>query len=366
MGLLALIVFLFSAFASSACAATLGPAATYQELVSLLSASSDGDTILIDGAIVCTGDPLGTQHSIRIQAAGPEASLSALRLRDASVVFSGVSLDDSLSIDGTSHVQLSSGARISGASGKSALRFSGNGTLIIDRGCTVSAADGETGVNIQHTGGEFYGSIEGSVSGGANGGSGVVVSPLTSSGAIMIDGHIRGGDSSDHGGHALNLYDLSGNAYVTIAGNLRGGDGTIGGNGIQLVSAGDEVNVGIDADVKGGSGDVHAGDAMILMNAAGASSISLSGHLAGGDASESSGLPGTSLQLVGDSSASRARILNCILEDGRSYTAVPEPEVTPLPEIVEDELPVATPGEAIPESPESESVQTEETSSAEN
>lgn len=350
IGRITLIAFLLSSFISSACAATLGPASSYQDLLSLLSDSADGDTILIEGSIACSSNPLTTEQPIRIQASDDSASLSALHLRNASVIFSGIALNDSLSVDGTSHIQLTSGTRISGADGESALLFSGNGTLIIDRGCVITAADGETGVSIHHTGGEFYSSIEGRVNGGKNGGNGVVISPLTTSGAMMIDGDIRGGDSTSHGGHALNLYDLSGNAYITIAGSLRGGNGTIGGNGIQLVSANDDVNVGIDANVKGGSGEIHAGDAMILMNAAGASTISLSGHLAGGDASDHGGLPGTSLQLVGDSSVSRARILDCILEDGNSYTGfLPEPEVTPLPEIPDGPLDIATPDEAIPE-----------------
>ena len=156
----------------------------------------------------------------------------------------------------------------------------------------------------------------------------------------MISGSIQGGEGSDHGGPALNLYDLNGNAFVTVDGNLRGGSGVIGGDGIQLVAARDNVSVGIGGKVKGGSGEIYGGDALILMNAEGASAFHLSGAFSGGDASGSDAQPGTSLLLVGDSTAARTHITDCILEDGMQLTAAPlatatpsVPNITPLPEI---------------------------------
>lgn len=348
-----------------ALAATLGPAATYDELREFLSSAKNGDLILISGELSASGGtPLVIPANVRISSIeGESASIRGLRLRDASVTLSNVSLEDSLTVDGTSYIQLSSGVSVSGAAGQNGLSFSGSGALIIDRGCEITGGSESAGVSIEHRGGEFYASIEGSVVGGhgQSGGAGVVISPLSSSGAALISGSIKGGDGSAHGGHALNLYDLSGNALITIDGNLQGGNGDIGGDGIQLVAARDIVSVGISGHIKGGSGETYGGDALILMSTEDASSFRLSGTFSGGNATGPDAQPGTSLQLVGDSTASRTRVEDCILEDGlhlspsQQPTPAPRtPDVTPLPEITfpaaAEESPLepadATPGEA--------------------
>lgn len=351
---------------TSSFAATLGPASSYDELRELIDAAQDGDTILVRGSFsAADSQPLSPGAHVRIASAdGTSAAISGLRLRDASVSFSNITLEDSLIIDGTSDVQLASGVSVRGSS-QSGLVFSGSGTLIVDRGCTIEGGSESAGVSISHYGGEFYSSIDGSVRGGegGTGGAGVEISPLSSFGAVMISGSIQGGNGESVGGHALNLYDLSGNAYITIDGSLQGGNGAIGGDGVQLVSANDNVTVGIGGQVKGGQGEAYGGDALMLMNAEGASSVNLSGSFSGGDASAPDGQPGTSLQLVGNSTSSHARVMDCILEDGRQLSPTPVPtqtpdmpDVTPLPEITFDpeqsELTPATPDEADESAPE--------------
>lgn len=339
----ALSVFLLLSPITSSYAATLGPAQTYDDLRELLASADRGDIILVSGAISADDNvPLHTTSSVRLSSSdGTPSSISGLRLQDASVSFADITLCDSLIVGGTSHIQLASDVSVSGAYGLSGLSFTGNGTLIIDPGCSVTGGSEGDGISISHSGGEFYASIEGNVQGGsgASGGSGVTIAPLSSHSAVMIAGSIQGGSGSSLGGHALNLYNLSGNAYVTVDANLRGGDGVIGGNGIQLVAARDRVNVGIDGKIKGGRGESYGGDALILMNAEGASSFQLSGTFSGGDASGRSAQPGTSLQLVGDSTAAHTHVVDCILEDGMRVasstfpSSVGTPTVTPLPEI---------------------------------
>ncbi|MBR5560693.1 MAG: hypothetical protein IKU73_04695 [Clostridia bacterium] len=351
--------------AASSFAATLGPAATYDELRKLLASANEGDVVLVSGVISADNKlPLSTQANIRLSSADSEsAAIHGLRLRDASIILSNIALKDSLIIDGTSHIHLASGVSVSGADKQSGLNFTGKGTLIIDRGCTITGGSESAGVSISHSGGDFFTSIEGTVQGGRGrtGGAGVVISPLSASGAAMISGSVLGGEGSGHGGHALNLYDLSGNAFVTIDGNLQGGEGAIGGDGIQLVAARDSVNVGISGKVKGGRGETYGGDALILMNAEGASSFHLSGAFSGGDASGRNAQPGTSLQLVGDSTAAHTRVVDCILEDGTQLSAATQPsatpsapDVTPLPEItssIEDIEHLSTPTPAPAETP---------------
>lgn len=337
--------FIFLLFlAVSSLAATWGPATTYDELRKYLSAASHGDVILVSGSFSAEGKhPLSTVGNIHISSAeDASASIRGLRLRDASVTLTNISLVDSLMIDGTSHVQLASGVSVSGANGRSGVDFSGSGSLIIDHGCSITGGSESAGVSIAHHGGEFFASIEGSVQGGsgATGGTGVVISPLLTSGAAMISGSVQGGEGTGHGGHALNLYELSGNAFVTVDGNLHGGSGAIGGDGIQLVSARDSVNVGIGGRISGGHGETHGGDALILMNAEDAAAFHLSGFFSGGNVSETNAQPGTSLQLVGDSTAARTYVTDCILEDGTHLAPIKQPtptpaapDVTPLPGI---------------------------------
>lgn len=341
---LALAFVLFSMSAASGLAAELGPASTYDELREYIAAAKNGDVIVVSGELsVDTSIPLSSGSNVKITSSkGESAVIRGLRLHDASLTLSNIHLEDSLIVDGTSHIQLASNVSISGSAGQSGLAFSGSGTLIIDRGCEIIGGSESVGVSISHHDGEFYASIEGTIQGGSGqtGGAGVVITPLSASGAVMISGTIKGGDGSLHGGHALNLYDLSGNAFVTVDGNLQGGKGIIGGDGIQLVAARDSVSVGIGGRVKGGRGETYGGDALILMNAEGASSFHLSGTFSGGDAAGVSAQPGTSLQLVGDSASSRARVEDCILEDGKKLSANQQPaaapdsqNVTPLPEI---------------------------------
>ena len=318
-------------------AATLGPASSYTELLDLLSSARNGDTLLISGKIDAGHQALTTDVNVHIQSADHSAEICGLQIENASVTFKNIQLSD-VQISGTSNVLLSSGVHVYGSDGRSALDFRGNGTLIVERGCFVQGGSESSGISIAHSGGDFYSSIVGSVAGGVgkSGGAGMIVSPLGDAGAMMISGSIKGGSGDSLGGHALNLYDLSGNAYVTVDGILQGGSGSIGGDGIQLVSANDNVNVGISGQIRGGSGASYGGSALILMNTADSSSFHLSGSFSGGDALNTDAQPGTSLQLVGDAAVLRARINDCILEDGRKYrepAASAQPLITPLPEI---------------------------------
>ena len=338
---------------SSAFAQSFGPVSSYDELIRAAASAQSGDTILLSGEISAeNSEPLSTSAFIHLKSE-TGAVVRGLHLQDAALAFTGIALEDGLTVDGTSQISLGSGVTVSGADGSAALAFSGNGALIVERGCEIEGGAGAPGVSIRHDGGEFYSSIEGCVTGGdgSSGGAGMIVSPLKEGGAVMITGSIKGGSGTSVGGHALNLYDLSGNAYITVGGTLQGGDGSIGGDGIQLVSASDNVSVGISGQVKGGQGESYGGNALILMNAEDASSVNLSGHFSGGDAVGDGAQPGTSLNLVGDSASLRTRIDNCILEDGKQLRPASEPQPTPdvtaLPEITSEPVPSteATPSE---------------------
>ena len=321
---------------SSAFAQTFGPVSSYDELSRAVASAQSGDTILLSGEISAeSSEPLSTSAFIHLKSE-TGAVVRGLHLQDAALAFTGIALEDGMTVDGTSQISLGSGVTVSGADGSVALAFSGNGALIVERGCEIEGGAGAAGISIRHDGGEFYSSIEGRVTGGdgSSGGAGMIVSPLKEGGAVMITGSIKGGSGTSVGGHALNLYDLSGNAYITVGGTLQGGDG---GDGIQLVSASDNVSVGISGQVKGGQGESYGGNALIMMNAEDASSVNLSGRFSGGDAIGDGAQPGTSLNLVGDSASLRARIDNCILEDGKQLRPAaepqPMPDVTALPEI---------------------------------
>lgn len=322
-------------------ASTLGPARTYEELLELAASASDGDVLLVSGALDAAGcEPLSVPASVKISSqSGENAVISGLRLRDSKVIFTDITLADSLNVEGTSYIELSRGVSVTGASGVSGLAFDGNGSLLLDRGVSVTGGSDSAGITISHRGGDFYGGIDGTVRGGGGsiGGLGLVVSPLESSGAMMISGAIYGGDGTDVGGHALGLFELSGNAYITVDGVLQGGSGTLGGDGIQLVSAGDQVSVGISGTVTGGQGRSYGGNAMILMNASGSSTIHVSGALGGGDVTGEHAQPGTSLIIAGNSSSSHMQLDNCLMTDGRFLAPTPEPTpeplITPLPEI---------------------------------
>ena len=174
------------------------------------------------------------------------------------------------------------------------------------------------------------------------------VSPLSEYGTMMLAGTIRGGNDAMMGGTGLNLFGLSGNAFITVAGSVRGGRGAAGGAGMQVVSIGDTVSIGVNGEIRGGSGDEYGGNALIVMDAVGASAVNLSGMLIGGDASAQSGEPGQSLLVIGDSVA-HTRVANCMLQDGENTFAYNK-AITPLPEItssVDAVEPMATPSPAV-------------------
>lgn len=103
---------------------------------------------------------------------------------------------------------------------------------------------------------------------------------------------------------------------------------------MQVVSIGDTVSIGVNGEIRGGSGDEYGGNALIVMDAVGASAVNLSGMLIGGDASAQSGEPGQSLLVIGDSVA-HTRVANCMLQDGENTFAYnkasrPLPEITSL------------------------------------
>lgn len=362
---------------ASALGETLGPATDYAQLLALAAQATDGDVILLSGEIVADAQtPLNTQAAITLRSSeDAPATLRGLRLNDAQISATDIRFEDSLTIRGTSHVELGSGVSVTGAAGQTGLSFDGNGSLILYPDCVVTGGEGGEGVTINHQGGDFYAGIEGTVTGGCgqSGGSGLTISRLCDAGALMISGSISGGSGSTYGGHALNLYDLSGSAFVTVTGTLTGGEGHIGGDGIQLVSTTGNANVGIYGTVTGGNGQSYGGDALILMNMGGASSASLSGSLTGGNVTESGAQPGSSLLVVGSGTASRTHVGDCHLKDGMDLsildatpTPLPteEPDITPLPEItssVEDFEALATPAPtpAPEQTPDQDSLPTE-------
>ncbi|MBR2942961.1 MAG: hypothetical protein IKB82_06135 [Clostridia bacterium] len=361
---LVLSVCLMILFASPALCATRGPATSYPQLLEMAAAAQEGDVLLISGDFSAEGhSPLSTQVYLRIASSeGATATLRHMQIENAHIAFSNIELMDSLSVSGVSHIELTDSVRIKGAPGKSAILFDGSGALLVYPGCTVEGGESGDGISIHHRGGDFYAGIEGTVFGGSGitGGSGMTISPLSGFGTLMISGSVSGGHDQAVGGHALNLYDLSNNAFVTVSGTLQGGRGAAGGDGIQIVAARDNASIGIQGTVSGGRGEDFGGDALILMNVAGAATINLSGMLCGGDVTRAGGNPGMSLLVVSDTSAAHTRVGDCILQDGRDLAALnatpepthtPEPQVTPLPEItssVDDTAALATPTPAAP------------------
>ena len=124
---------------SGACAQTLGPAASYAELQALLLHARNGDVILVSGDLSAAGqEPLQSGASVRISSAdGQTASISGLRLRDASIAFDHIHLADTLEISGSSNILLGTAVTVVGGSRQSGISFAGNGTLIVERGCVV-------------------------------------------------------------------------------------------------------------------------------------------------------------------------------------------------------------------------------------
>ena len=323
---------------------TLGPARSYDDLLAFAQQAAPGDVLLVEGEIAAREDaPLVTQASIRIRSVqAGHAVIHSLRLHDADVGFDGIDLLDTLSADGLSSIHLGGDVTVAGAPGREGILFTGSGALLIDRGARVTGGSSAPGISISHSGGDFYADIGGTIRGGAgeSGGAGMQVSPLGGSGVMMISGDIAGGEGRSLGGHALNLYGLSGNALVSVVGALSGGSGHVGGNGMQVVSATDNVVIGVEGHIRGGLGTEFGGDALMLMNLEGSSSVQLTGTLTGGDATDPGAHPGTALLLVGDTTSMHTYINGCLLEDGRCIAA-PQQDMTPMPT---ETAPEETPG----------------------
>ena len=344
----ALVLFLLTVLLCPALASagTLGPALNYEELLDMVRRAKDGDILLVSGEMTATEEAISSPALLQISGDG-KAVLHRLHISDSSVVLSDVELRDSLTISGISNVELRA-VRVQGAPGQSGLSLVGSGTLLIDGDCEITGGEGATGVSVSQRGGDLYVSVEGSIRGGEGGGSGMEVSPLSEYGTMMLAGTIRGGNDAMMGGTGLNLFGLSGNAFITVAGSVRGGRGAAGGAGMQVVSIGDTVSIGVNGEIRGGSGDEYGGNALIVMDAAGAAAVNLSGMLIGGDASAQTGEPGQSLLVIGDSVA-HTRVANCLLQDGEN-TFIYNKAITPLPEItssVDAVEPLATPSPTV-------------------
>ena len=214
----------------------LGPVRSYMDLVQATDLAEEGDTVLVYGKVQADEtSPLTSSSHIHITSAPEqEASVAGLHLVDAKLTFSNIDLVDSLIIEGTSNVMLSSNVNVYGGE-RAAIDFSGNGELIVDQSCSITASDGHEGISIAHDGGNLYAALEGTVTGGDGivGGAGLTVCPLQNDGLLLVGGNIIGGNGEDIGGNAVNLYDISGNAYISITGVMQGGDGVIGGDGMQ-------------------------------------------------------------------------------------------------------------------------------------
>ena len=344
----ALVLFLLTVLLCPALASagTLGPALNYKELLDMVRRAKDGDILLVSGEMTATEEAISSPALLQISGDG-KAVLHRLHISDSSVILSDVELRDSLTISGISNVELRA-VRVQGAPGQSGLSLVGGGTLLIDGDCEITGGEGATGVSVSQRGGDLYVSVEGSIRGGEGGGSGMEVSPLSEYGTMMLAGTIRGGNDAMMGGTGLNLFGLSGNAFITVAGSVRGGRGAAGGAGMQVVSIGDTVSIGVNGEIRGGSGDEYGGNALIVMDAAGAAAVNLSGMLIGGDASAQTGEPGQSLLVIGDSVA-HTRVANCLLQDGEN-TFTYNKAITPLPEItssVDAVEPLATPSPTV-------------------
>lgn len=312
---------------------TRGPVDSYGELLSLVRTASAGDVLLIEGELSAKGyPPLNPSVPLTIRASGSPAVIRSLRLHNAEIAFSGVELLDSLSITGSSYVELGQNVTVQGEAGKSGVSFTGTGELLIDRSCSIVGGSKSTGLSISQQDGSLYVGMEGRVTGGSSGGAGMSISPLKEMGTMMISGSVTGGDSASIGGHALNLYNLSGNAFITINGTLQGGPGAVGGDGIQLVDIRDTVSIGVDGSISGGQGQDFGGDALMLLNVTGSSAVNLSGTLTGGNVTSGEGQPGTSLLVVGERSSVHMRPETQLLS-GVNLADVSEPDITPLPDI---------------------------------
>lgn len=337
--LLAVLMAFLLLFPSCGFAQRLGPVETYADLVLLADQAEEGDTVLVSGRLQADEtNPLTSQATVNITSAtGQHAVVAGLHLHDARITFSDIDLNDSLTIDGTSHVMLISNVNVTG-NAQTAVEFSGNGEFIINPSCIITAAAGGDGISIQHKGGNLYVALEGTVTGGdaSNGGVGLVVSPLQSEGLLLIGGNISGGDGTDMGGNAVNLFDISGNAYISVIGNIKGGNGHIGGDGLQIISPQDTSNIGVLGYVEGGSGNEYGGNALFVLNASDQSTIALSGSLIGGNTVAVPSEPGQSLLLVGNGAINHMYSTGCLLEDGQILESVPTLSDTALADASSD------------------------------
>lgn len=343
---LSIVMLLFSA--CPALAAQLGPARSYDELLSLAKTASGGDTLLIAGDIAADAQrPLTTSAQLFLRGTGSNtSSISDLALENANVVLSNMAVSGGLRVSGDSYVQLERSVIVHGAQGRSGVEFSGSGALLLDPGSSITGGQDAPGVRIAHQNGDLYISIDGTIRGGngKTGGAAVEIDPLGASGALMVTGRLTGGRGEDFGGNALNLHNLSGNAYITVDGRLTGGEGSIGGIGLQLITAQGSVFAGLGGHITGGSGEDYGGDAMLLMNVGASANVSLSGYLTGGNSSGPNSAPGQSLKLLGRTTAMRTTVGDCILQDGRQILSAIA--VTPLPAItssVDDAQVIETP-----------------------
>ena len=329
----ALLCFILFLIPLACCCQTLGPAHTAQELRELASSAQSGDTVLIQGTIDMGGTAISSTSNITFASSGRHnATILGLRLHDAQITLRNLSLKDSLVAEGQCDLTLSSGVDITAVPGRDGLVFSGSGLLLVEPGCRIQGGSGAAGVSISHRSGNLYVGMEGTVLGGDGeiGGSGIVISPLSKDGVLLLDGDIRGGRGRHIGGSALNLYGLCDNAYVSVTGSVSGGSGAVGGDGVQIVSLSGNSCVGISGVVSGGDGDEYGGNALLLMDAGGSSTVGLSGQLTGGDSHLGDSEPGRSLLVADSVSIGHAVIDNCMLEDGSLSLLAPTPI---LPEI---------------------------------
>jgi len=131
----------------SASAATHGPATSYKQLLDLAEKAQEGDVLLVSGSLSAEGySPLSPQGYLLIQSvSGDPATLRSMQLADARISFSNIHIEDSLSITGTSHIELSDGVSVKGAPGKSGVWFDGSGSLLVYPGCVVTGGEGGDG-----------------------------------------------------------------------------------------------------------------------------------------------------------------------------------------------------------------------------
>ena len=319
---------------SASIAEVYGPVHSYEELLALVEAAEPGDVFMVSGHIDARGKPpmttTGGDPIIILSDGSENTEISGLNLSNANVTFSDLRMTHGLNVSGESTVELRSNVTVDGSEGGSAVSFDGSGALLVSPGCRITGGDGATGVTISNPHGMFYAGLEGEISGGVQGGTGVLISPLSREGILMLGGKVRGGDSSEVGGSAATLHDVEG--YVTVDGHLTGGSGSVGGIGMQLVSLHGQASIGVFGTLSGGDGVSFGGDGLQVIDAHDASEVVLQGtSLQGGNATNSIGRGGQSLNMVGDGGLMHTSLLDCNLADGRVAPPPVNPPDVPLP-----------------------------------